>query len=153
MSARESRAYTHLKCKTQTEVSGGEFRALSDPLASMQETVCIQCGDFFPLSEFAWSDTSEKITDYYKRHGKSATDIDRFLCSTPGLGFLAGAGFFLGVMFGVLLYFAIGGIAGFVVALILGLVGAVAGVVAREAVVSPKILQRVCGDTDTRNLQ
>lgn len=153
MNTRESRNYTHSKCKTQTEVSGPEFSALSDPLAGMKETFCAQCDGHFPLSEFVWSDTSEKITDYYARHSKKATDADRFLFSTPGLGLLAGGGFFLGVMFGALLYFAIGGMAGFIVALILGLVGAVAGVVVCETVLKPKILGRVCGVSDTRNLQ
>ena len=153
MNARESRDYKHLKCKTQTEISGPEFRALSDPMASMKETFCDECDGHFPINEFAWSDTNEKITDYYDRHTSKASEADRFLCSTPGLAILAAGGFCVGVVFGGIICMLIGGMAGFIIALILGLVGAVVGVVVRETVITPKILQKVCGVSDTRNLK
>ena len=77
----ESRAYRHLQCGQDTEVSGQAFEVVSNPMSSMERTQCSACGAMFPISEFAWSDTGEKLSDYYARHTKNATPTQRFLCS------------------------------------------------------------------------
>ncbi|MFK8112197.1 MAG: phage holin family protein [Rubripirellula sp.] len=153
MNAPESRTYTHQTCRTQTEISGPEFAALADPLAAMEFTYCSACDGHYSLEDFEWSDTRESIPDYYKRHGKKATEMDRFFCSNPGLAFLGGAGFFLGIMLGAFVYLMVGGFVTIIVAVVLGIAGAIAGVVLREAVIGPQIIQRVCGVTDPRSLK
>ncbi|NND95787.1 MAG: hypothetical protein HKN47_00490 [Pirellulaceae bacterium] len=77
----ESRSYTHTKCNEATEVSGQAFELVSNPMSSMEQTMCSTCGAMFPISEFAWSDTNESLSDYYARHTANATDRQRFLCS------------------------------------------------------------------------
>ena len=153
MNVPDSRAYTHHECRTQTEVSGGEFAALSDPLVGMEQTFCASCNDHFPVKEFKWSDTDEKISDYYLRHSKKATEMDRFFCSSPSLIFLAGAGMTLGVMFGAMLYLAMRGNAALILTIVFAVVGAVAGVIIREKLLVPQAMQRVCGVPDSRMLK
>ncbi|QDT13925.1 hypothetical protein [Planctomycetes bacterium K23_9] len=153
MTTPESRCYTHKKCSAETEVSGPEFHAMSDPLAGMNRTFCSQCEDMFSIDEFVWTDTGESIPDYYQRHGRKASDTDRMLCSNQGLLALGGAGLFIGFMIGTAVCLTIGGLTGIFIAAFLALVGAVGGVIFREAVVTPKILQRVCGVSDTRQLK
>lgn len=60
---RTSREYVHHKCKTVTVIEGPEFAALADPLANMTGTYCAECDDAFPITEFAWADTGERISD------------------------------------------------------------------------------------------
>ncbi|MGB7342693.1 MAG: hypothetical protein WBD20_00620 [Pirellulaceae bacterium] len=153
MTTRESRCYTHAKCKVETEVSGGEFRAMADPLAEMNRTFCGECEDMFPLEEFVWSDTKEPILAYYERHGRKASDNDRLFCSNKGLLALGGAGLFIGFILGTAVCVTVGGLTGIFIAAFMALVGAVAGVIVRETVVAPKILQRVCGTSDPRDLK
>ncbi len=151
--APESRVYTHQRCHSETEVSGPEFKALSDPLADMQKTWCCECSDHFVLNEFTWTDTDEKITDYYDRHSRKASSTDRFLCSTNCLLILAVGGLLIGVVCGVLIGNAAGWLWGTISAVVLGLIGGVAGCIFREAVIAPRVLQRVCGVTDSRHLE
>ena len=77
----ESRAYRHLKCRQETVVSGQPFEVVSNPMSSMERTMCSTCGAMFPIAEFAWADTGETLADYYARHTRSATPAQRFLCS------------------------------------------------------------------------
>jgi hypothetical protein len=77
----ESRAYRHLQCGDETLVSGQSFEVVSNPMSSMEQTQCSTCGAMFPISDFAWSDTGEKLSDYYARHTQNATPAQRFLCS------------------------------------------------------------------------
>ncbi len=149
----ESRAYLHERCKTETEIGGPEFHALSDPLANMRQTYCAECDRMFPLSEFHWADTRERIPDYYTRHGSKATAADRFLCTNGGLSLLAGGGFLAGIACGVPVGLKAGWFWGTAAAVGLGLVGALLGLVVRETLVSPRILRRVCGVDDTRRLR
>jgi len=153
MTVPESRDYTHKRCNSDTEVSGPEFEALSDPLANMKRTWCAACEDHFTLDEFVWSDTGERITDYYARHGKNASDLDRFLCSTSGLLLIAAIGLILGVIAGAASGLVVRWLMATIIAVALGLVGAVVGVVVREMVISPLILKRVCGVADSRCLK
>lgn len=77
----ESRAYRHLQCKQETLVSGQSFEVVSNPMSSMERTMCTTCGMMFPITEFAWADTNETLADYYARHTQNATPAQRFLCS------------------------------------------------------------------------
>lgn len=72
-----SRTYIHTACGQPTEVSGSEFMALADPLAGMERTVCSGCGEMDSLTQFAWADTGELISDYYLRHLQAVSPEDR----------------------------------------------------------------------------
>ena len=98
----ESRSYRHQKCNTETVVSGQAFEALSDPLSDMSRTWCSTCNAFGPLSDYAWAESAELITDYYARHSIRATGIEWFLCSQTFLVVCADAGFGLGATAGAL---------------------------------------------------
>lgn len=93
----ESRSYRHLACGQETEVSGQSFSVVSDPMSSMERTMCSSCEAMFPIAEFAWADTNETLTDYYARHSAKATSLQRFLTSKKCMislwivGFLGGA--------------------------------------------------------------
>src|SRR5215211_4575059 len=93
----ESRSYRHLACGAETEVGGQSFSVVSDPLSSMERTQCASCEAMFPIAEFAWADTNERLTDYYARHSAKATSLQRFLCSKKCMvilwvvGFVGGA--------------------------------------------------------------
>ncbi len=77
----ESRAYRHRGCGTETVVSGQPFETVSNPMSSMTRTFCSGCNAMFGISEYEWSDTGETIADYYARHSKNATSLQRFLTS------------------------------------------------------------------------
>ena len=91
----ESRTYRHSKCNEETTISGQPFEVMSNPLSDMTRTWCTQCNDYFPISEYAWSDTGESIPDYYARHSANASSLQRFLCSKKCMIFLALTGFLL----------------------------------------------------------
>ncbi len=148
-----SRHYTHQHCQTQTEVSGARFATVSNPLAGVKEIRCDQCGDKYPIEDFTWSDTGESIELYYKRNSKKGSEMDTFFCSDPGMFFLIGLGFFLGVMFGAMICFVMRSSVAVVLAILLGLAGAAAGAYIRQKILVPGIIQRVCGVSDTRLLQ
>ena len=149
----EARVYTHHDCSTETIVGGEAFQAISDPLSDMQRTWCESCMDYFPLSEFAWSDTGEKITDYYARHAAGASGLQRFLCSRVFLLISVAFGLLVGVVIAVI---------GFrderwTILLLMIFTFAVIGVVLfgslKEFVLGPFIVRRVCGVSDTRMLR
>ena len=77
----ESRAYRHSSCQQETLVGGQSFEVVSNPMSSMERTMCSTCGAMFPIAEFAWADTGETLSDYYARHTRNATPTQRFLCS------------------------------------------------------------------------
>ncbi len=95
----ESRTYVHEKCQGVTEVRENSFEEMSNPLSDVPQTWCSVCEAFGPVSEFAWADTGEKITDYRARHSARATSVERLFCSR-------------GVWFGVLGVALIGGLVG-----------------------------------------
>ena len=126
---------------------------MSDPLAGMRTTYCVSCEDQFPVSEFSWSDTDERISDYYARHRKNATALDLWWCGNGGLAFLAGIGFLAGAIFGIILGVMMSWLIGLVTGTVLAIVGAIVGVVMREVLFSKSIVKRVCGVDDTRMLR
>ena len=147
----ESRVYQHLQCGTQTVISGQAFEVASNPLSDMTRTWCNQCNAFFPVADYEWSDTGEKISDYYARHSARATALERFLCSKRFMIICAVAGFILGAVGGyflfrnqrlwlqILMVPFVGGVGTFIAAAIYLMLG-------------KPITKRVCGVSDTRVL-
>lgn len=99
----ESRVYRHVKCDTETTVSGQSFEVASNPMSDMARTWCTQCESHFPISDYEWSDTGETIADYYARHGSGATALQRFLCSKKFMIIMAVSGFISGAIGGFFL--------------------------------------------------
>jgi len=100
----ESRVYRHVKCGTDTVISGQSFEVASDPLSDMTRTWCSQCNAFFRIEDYEWSDTGEKISDYYARHSVGASARQRFLCSKKFMIMCAVTGLILGAAGGYLLF-------------------------------------------------
>lgn len=148
----ESRAYRHVQCGNETVVGGQPFEVVSNPMSSMEQTQCSSCGAMFPISEFEWSDTGEKISDYYARYTENATDLQRFLCSKKFMVALIAVCIVLteiGIYFlladkekTVLIFSLLGGL----------LVGAFIGMAAFVSGFADPIKRKVCGVSDTRSL-
>ncbi len=149
----ESRSYRHQKCQTETLVSGEAFAALSDPLSDMSRTWCSVCNDFFPLADFEWSDTGERITDYYSRHSARATGLERFLCSRKFLVISALVGFLVGAIAGFMLFRDRGGVVMIFMTVFVGVVGVIVFGSLKEFALGKVIVRRVCGVKDTRMLK
>jgi len=103
----ESRNYTHTRCRTVTAVSENDFTALSDPFSVVPATYCVGCETHFPLDQFTWDDTGERISDARERHAARAPAWARLACGRPGcLGVM-----FLGLGVGLLAGFGVGQLA------------------------------------------
>lgn len=149
----ESRAYRHTKCGAETVVSGDAFSVVSNPLADMTRTWCTPCNAFFPVSEYVWADTDEKIVDYYERHSTKATAVDRFLCSKVFLIVSVVFGALVGIAIGYVLMRNGGWGQRLLVAAVLAFVGVFAAAALHVSVISKVIVKRVCGVADTRGLK
>lgn len=148
----ESRTYRHVECGSETVVSGQSFEVVSNPMSSMERTMCTACNAMFPIGEFEWADTGEGLADYYARHSQGATDTQRFLCSKTFMvalvvlgAVLAAAGCYYlarnaNVLAKVLCLF--GGLA----------IGAMIGAAVFLKVFADPIKRKVCGVSDTRLL-
>ena len=149
----ESRTYKHTKCGQETVVSGESFSVVSNPLSDMTRTWCSPCNSFFPVSEYEWADTGERIVDYYTRHSTKATAFHRFLCSKT---FLI-ASVILGLLVGATVGYAVvrnGGLGQkILVSGFLGFVGVFLAAAVNVSVISKAIVKRVCGVADTRTLK
>ncbi|MGC1272548.1 MAG: hypothetical protein WBC44_02485 [Planctomycetaceae bacterium] len=106
----------------------------------------------YPITEFEWSDTGETISDYYARHTKNATDMQRFLCSKKFMVALIvlcilaieiGVYFLLANAGGLVLFFGLVG--GLVIGAIIGMSVFLSGF-------ANPIKRKVCGVRDTRSL-
>lgn len=149
----ESRAYRHTKCGTETTVSGQSFETVSNPMSSMERTFCTSCNSMFGIDEYEWADTGETIADYYARHSKNATALQRFLSSKKFMMTLilivalpAAIGAFLLLANNNSLSRTLGSLAGLVVGAFIGMMLFV------EAFAKP-ITRKVCGVNDTRVLK
>jgi hypothetical protein len=149
----ESRPYRHRNCNEETVVSGQHFEVLSDPLSGMTRTWCNTCNDFFPLADFEWSDTSERITDYCSRHSARATRLERFLSSRMFLTISLIFGFLAGAIGGFVLFRAKGGVLLIVMTVFVGVIGVIVFGSLKEFFLGKLIVRRVCGVSDTRMLK
>jgi hypothetical protein len=115
-------------------------------------TYCERCDDHFPMHEFVWDDTGERLTDYYARYAAMFKGRDRFLASETlvflclGLGAVLGgvAGFRVGRNWGTL------AMIGVIIlgVLLVGVVGFVVG-----AAIKQSVLKRVVGTDNFTSLE
>ena len=140
----QSRDYVHSRCGGVTTIDGPEFQALADPLSRMVSTYCSECEETFPITEFAWDDTQERISDYYARYQHQASGLQNFLASRAGMFTVAGVIFSLGLVSCVAL-----GLLG----LIAAIAGAVISIVLHVTVLGPMILRQVLGTNDPTQLE
>lgn len=120
-------------------------------MSDMTRTWCNHCNAFFPITDYQWSDSGEKISDYYARHSARATALERFLCSKKFMIVCAITGLILGMVGGYFLFRNqqvwlkifmvpfVGGLGAFVACAIYLQIG-------------KPITRRVCGVSDTRVL-
>ena len=151
--APDSRNYRHRKCGTETTVSGQSFETVSNPMSSMEQTFCTACNAMFGITEYEWCDSGETIADYYKRHSKNATPIQRFLTSkkfmvlTILLIALPASGGAYWLMANNNWLARVLGVAGGLV------IGAFIGMMIFVEVFAKPITRKVCGVADTRTLK
>ena len=141
---RTERGYIHRSCGAETLLESPELQAVADPLARMKRTYCAECEGIFPIAEFAWSDTRENISDYYRRYQGQVSPWQRFLASRLGMFVIAGA----------LVWFGFSGslVLGSFWVLLIGLLLAIGSLAAHTLVVGPWILKRAFGTSDAREL-
>jgi hypothetical protein len=146
----ESRVYRHLTCGGETTVSGSPFEVITNPLAAMHRTWCGNCNGFFPMDQYAWTDTEEKITDYWARHGARATQLERWLCSKTAMVLSVSIGLVAGLILGYFLFRQkTTGLMIFMTAF-MGFLGVFAAAALFVSVITKFIVRRVCGVSDTR---
>jgi hypothetical protein len=149
----ESRTYLHSQCQQETTVSGQSFEIVSNPMSSMEQTMCSTCGAMFPIAEFAWTDTGESIREYYARHTASATALQRRLCSKTCMVAVIGTGALLTALAGYALV-ANGNVLIRIICVAGGLmVGAMLGMAIFISGIANPIKRKVCGVSDTRLLR
>lgn len=110
----------------------------------MVSTYCAHCEDHFPIDQFAWTDTQEKISDYYRRYQEKASPLQNFLASRMGMFSFAGALFALGLVGALVL----GNFWFIAVAVLLAIVG----IVVHALVLAPWVLKQALGTSDAREL-
>jgi hypothetical protein len=150
---RESRDYIHAKCRQTTTIDGPEFEVLANPLVGMVGTWCDHCEDHFPLREFAWADTRERITDYYDRHSAKATSLQKLLVSRKFLLAAGIVGFVAGAVGGAVLSNVLKGLPAAVLAIGGGLFTAVLVAVVDLLYVTPAVTRQALGTSDCRTLK
>jgi hypothetical protein len=125
---------------------------VSNPMSSMERTHCSTCNAMFPITEFVWADTDERISDYYSRHTRNATALQRFLCSKKFMVLLIISCM---VFTEVSLYFLLANAnrMALTICLLIGLViGAFIGMAIFISGFADPIKRKVCGVPDTRML-
>lgn len=75
----KSRSYVHKNCAESTVVGDDMFTLICDPTKTVNETFCARCKGFFPLSQFVWEDTNERIDRARQRWLSEAPSIVRVL--------------------------------------------------------------------------
>ena len=139
----KSRDYVHSRCGGVTTIEGPEFQALAHPLSKMVSTYCSDCEDLFPIAEFAWDDTQERISDYYARYQQQASGFQNFAASRAGMFTISGIVFVLGLLSCVFL-----GALGLIVAI----GGAIVALVLHVMMLDSMILRQVTGTDDPTRL-
>lgn len=141
---RSERAYVHRACGKETALDGPELSAVADPLARMVRTYCAECEEFFPMDEFAWSDTREPISAYYQRYQQQVSPLLRFLASRLGMFMIAGCLVWIGFSGSLVL--------GSVWVLGVGLILSLGSFAFHTVILGPWILRRSFGTGDAREL-
>lgn len=153
MNVPESRFYTHLACRQRTEIEGPEFESVANPLTEMTQTYCAHCEIMGPMSDFAWSDTGERISDFYARYAAKATPFDRMISTRTAMFVIGGGLGVVGLVIGMALTPVLGWLVGIVAALGLAVVGVVIGFIVHTIVIQPATMKRTFGVTDARLLR
>jgi hypothetical protein len=148
-----SRTYVHAACEMPTEISESDFEAIADPICPSSHTMCAECEESFPMEEFAWSDTGERIVDYYDRYMQRVGTLGRMVGSR-GTGIaLAVLGLAGGASLGFVAAASIGWIGGVLVGLVCATIFGSAGLLVWDAVLKPAIVRRALGVDDCRMLK
>ncbi|MDB5341843.1 MAG: hypothetical protein JWP89_220 [Schlesneria sp.] len=148
----KSRVYVHDKCQAPTVVGDDAFEAMSDPMAAMIRTWCCTCNGFYPVAQYAWADTGEKLTDYYARHSANASQMDRFLCSRKFLLICAATGLLVGLAIALIGFRKNGNPPTLAVTASFGVGGLILFGAVKELWLGKMISRRVCGVRDPRML-
>jgi hypothetical protein len=149
----DSRAYRHSRCRQETLVSGQPFEVVSNPMSSMERTMCSTCGAMFPIAEFAWADTGETLSDYYARHTQNATPAQRFLCSKK---FMVAVIVVCAIAVAIAVYAFVAPNDWLTRIIIVAgglMIGAFIGMVIFVSGIANPITRKVCGVADTRMLR
>ena len=120
LQTKTSRTYSHLTCGSDTTAYDESHVYVAQVFAHPESTYCSGCQDNFPIEEFCWSNTRERLTDYYARYQSKYSNFGKMICNhlvllAPILGFVIGG------LFGLLIFCLLAGI---VVGLIFGIIGA-----------------------------
>lgn len=148
----EARIYRHLKCNTETMVSGQAFEVVSNPMSSMTRTWCNTCQSHDSIDQYVWVDSGETIADYYARHSTKATPLQRFLVSKKFMVGMWIAGFVAASIGAWFLYKNMQPSMRYVFTPLTGLLGVFVATIIFVEVFEHPIKRRVCGVTDTRVL-
>lgn len=149
----ESRNYRHVKCNTETTISGQPFEVMSNPMSDMERTWCVQCNSFFPLGEYEWADTGENVTAYYARLTTKATPMQRFLVSKKCMLICGSIGIVLGAIGGFILFRNDALWLKIVMPIFCGGLGGFGGLAFYISALCNPITRNVCGVSDTRTLK
>jgi hypothetical protein len=148
----DSRSYIHEQCGQATDVSESEFKIVASPIPGCRMTMCCACGQHFPIGEFKWADSGERIVDYYARHTSRASVLARCVASRT----FALVSVVLGALAGVALGIAAGQWLGILVGILVGVIGVLVGMVAGLLLASnleDRILPSSLGVADVRCLK
>lgn len=151
----EFRSYTHDKCGEATVIDGGHFSAISNPFNEGQKTICVHCDDAFPLTDYTWDDTGERISDAHARQRAQAPAWAQSLLSDASCLTTSVLGIVVGVAFGLGLNRAVGGgtISGWIAGVLGTIVGLIGGMMFFGGVVTPYIMSRYYHVEDWRQLK
>lgn len=144
-------SYTHNRCGESTTLSGVHLLMLCDPFSSTVGTYCSGCEDHFPLKQFTWDDTGERISEARRRNAAAASFWVRLMLGGPGWL----AVFVLGAALGFGGGFAIGRLVksfSWPLGIVGGLLGFFAGAMALGALI-PVLLRGCYGVSDWRELE
>lgn len=148
-----SRCLTHLACGGVTPVGGEDFKALADPLNVRDTADCIHCRAPFPLEEFAWTDSRERLTDYRARYLALVPTSGRYLVGCGGCLMTALLGMACGMAAGWALAPLIGPFLGGVAAVLGVPVGLFASAWFWGGYIQPSVYRQAFGTTEPRSLR
>jgi len=148
----KSRTYFHIHCRQHTVVSDFDHIYVASVFDHPYETFCSTCQKHFPVADFCWSNTNERLTEYYARYQSKFSSSEKLICSGifPLIAVVVAA---LGsAVIGFLVPTLLLGRFGIIGALIGGLVGAVCGIKITEKI-GNSIRKRVLGTSDYTQLR